>query len=137
MVLYCHAMLRLFALLCLKSQTATCISSWTCASVGTSTSSSLNNLQGVFRRSRLGSTSLKSFFASSTCTLPGCFTGTVALLSVTRRINVCIASWHGALCRDIKPENLLLDGDGQLKVTDLGVSSETADGTCNATSGTR
>jgi serine/threonine protein kinase len=40
--------------------------------------------------------------------------------------------------RHRKPENLLLDENGQLKVTDLGVSSEVGeDGICTLTSGTR
>jgi len=39
--------------------------------------------------------------------------------------------------RDVKPENLLLDSRGQLKVTDLGISMETVDGVCTSTSGTR
>jgi serine/threonine protein kinase len=43
----------------------------------------------------------------------------------------------GVMHRDVKPENLLLDSRGQLKVTDLGISMETVDGVCTSTSGTR
>lgn len=42
-----------------------------------------------------------------------------------------------AWLQDIKPENLLLDSRGQLKVTDLGISQEVLDGVCTSTSGTR
>jgi serine/threonine protein kinase len=55
-------------------------------------------------------------------------------------IIVCLEYMHGAnvLHRDVKPENLLLDGRGQLKMTDLGISMElNAKGECTSTSGTR
>lgn len=54
-------------------------------------------------------------------------------------IILCLDYMHsiGVLHRDVKPENLLLDSRGQLKVTDLGVSIEVTDGVCNSTSGTR
>jgi serine/threonine protein kinase len=54
-------------------------------------------------------------------------------------IILCLDYMHsiGVLHRDVKPENLLLDSRGQLKVTDLGISMETVDGVCTSTSGTR
>jgi serine/threonine kinase 32/serum/glucocorticoid-regulated kinase 2 len=52
---------------------------------------------------------------------------------------LCLEYMHsvGVIHRDVKPENLLLDSRGQLKVTDMGISQELQDGVCNATSGTR
>lgn len=51
----------------------------------------------------------------------------------------CLEYMHGVgvLHRDVKPENLLLEERGQLKVTDLGISMELQDGICTSTSGTR
>lgn len=38
--------------------------------------------------------------------------------------------------RDIKPENLVFDGNGYLRITDLGISRELRDENANDTSGT-
>jgi serine/threonine protein kinase len=54
-------------------------------------------------------------------------------------ILTCLEYMHsvGVIHRDVKPENLLLDSRGQVKVTDLGISMELQDGVCTSTSGTR
>lgn len=54
-------------------------------------------------------------------------------------IIVCLEYMHSVevIHRDVKPENLLLDSRGQVKVTDLGISMELTDGVCTSTSGTR